>query len=695
MAWRHGVPAGWTEVVMDADYVAVPSGIARKASRNAELARVRRARYETTHTGRSRGGSGTPRVAQCDKEFIAWDGEGPRDTGYSLLGNSTGLELCYPSLRTVDCLELFIEAEHDYPDAIHFGFGFNYDVSNILTDLSWRHLSALRKYGRTIWRNWELQHIPHKWFRIKYGNTTITIFDVRSFFTGSLVRSLEDWNIGPFAKDALEDAESAMVRVFKGRRAEFLWSEIAEIAVYMRLELKYSVLLMEKLRRIFMDAGYLPSSWHGPGSLARMAMRRHKVYDAMVETPPEVQLAAQFAFAGGRFEEPLAGHVRGTVYSADQNSAYPYFATKLPDLSQGQWRRTRTYEPNKFGVYRIEYESKPDPYRLYPLFRRLQSGNVVWPYRTAGWYWSPEAELVSEDADASIIEGYVFDTATDHRPFDWITEYYRRRQLLKRAGNPAEFTFKTIINADYGQTAQRAGWDRKLKRAPKGHQLEFAGYITSGCRAESYRAAIACGDQVISIDTDGIYSMCPIPVTNTGSELGQWKLSEFDDGIFWQSGIYMLRKGDSWASGESKAKTRGIPSGSYTAEDLLKCYKEGEPLRLDKKVFVSYGLALGGQRDQLNTWRTEPHEYVFGGTGKRYHAPRSCTNSCFGDMHRLCMPSMLYGPYCDRESGRHYLPWLDTTESDLAETKHLIDDYTFYDQNHLDADDEWVRHYGA
>lgn len=674
------------------DWVMVETSVAERYRLQAEKARLRRARYEYTHPSRNRGGSGTPRTPMADKPFIIWDGEGPQDTGYSLLGNSEGMEICYPKLRTEDCLNLIIETEQLYPDAIHIGFGFNYDVSNILWELPWRHFAALHKFGSTIWKDWEIQHIPHKWFKVKHGQVVAKIFDVRSYFSGGLVSVLSEWAIGPWGNEAGYAAERHMVEQFKKRRAEFMFAEIGEIAKYMRLELKYTKLLMEQLRVVFGDAGYLPRSWHGPGALARMALARHHVYDAMAETPIDVRMAAQMAFAGGRFEPCLAGHIKGKVYVADLNSAYPYFATFLPNLNRGTWRRGRNYEPGKFAVYKIRYEGKPDAFGIYPLFRRMGNGNVVWPYRTEGWFWAPEAALVASDKSATFLEALVFDEDdVNDRPFAWLNEYYRRRKILKNAGNPAQWTFKLIINAVYGQLAQRAGWDRKHYSAPKSHQLEWAGFITSGCRARVYAAARKCGDKLVSIDTDGITSLAPIDVDSVGDSFGQWELDEYDDGIFWQSGIYMLKSGTKWI----KAKMRGIPKGSYTAEQLLDAMDKNEPLRLNKKVFITYGLALLGQRDKLNTWQTEPHEFTFGGTGKRFHWARTCRRTCHGGIHRLGMPQLLYGPYSDMESKRHYLPWLDGTERELADTKHLIEDMTLFDQNHLDDDEAWVREYAT
>jgi hypothetical protein len=657
------------------EFIMIPTMVAEKHRRKQERDRLWRAnqRYQYPQRDKRKAHHGLA-------PFVMWDGEGPRDAGYALFGNSEGYEICHPYLSTLECLELIMECEQEIPNAIHIGYGFNYDVSMILKDLPRRNLTALHHWTKTVWGDWELEHIPHKWFKVKHGQVSTKIYDIRSFFAGGYVDSLTQFGVGT-------SAEIARLTREKKRRESFLWSEIRDIREYWLLELRLGPVLAERLRTVFGDAGYAPRSWHGPGALARMALQRHKVYDAMADTPYDVGLAARYAFAGGRFELFKAGHAQGRVYNADINSAYPYYATQLPNLAKGKWRKGRVFEPGKFAIYNIRYCANPDDrscYRPYPLFRRMPDNQVVWPYRTEGWYWAPEAELVADDPDARFVNAYIFDELdTNDRPFAWLEEYYRKRKVLKNVGNPAEYTFKLIINSVYGQLAQRAGWDRKRRTPPRSHQLEWAGFITSACRASVYRVARTCGDKLISIDTDGVSSLAPFGDVQCGDRLGEWDLAEYDDGIFWQSGIYSLREGDEWI----KAKTRGIPKGSYTAEELLSCLASGEPLRLAKKIFVTYGLADAGRWEQRNTWQKEPHEYVMGGAGKRVHAPRACARDC-GDMHRLATLAPLYSQG-DPMSKRHYLPWLDPPDR----YKETMDDLTWFDANHLDTDDEWVREY--
>jgi len=647
----------------------MPTAHVEKARKERELRRLYNAKYRNA------------KVSSTDSpyknQFIAWDGEGPQDAGYALFGNSEGDEICHPFLSTRECLDLLFEAAAKYPGAIHIWFGGNYDVSMILKDIGIRAHRALKNTNRTVWGEYEIKHIPHKWFEVKWGNLKIKVFDIHSFFGTSYINALIDFKVGDI--DEMEVITSG-----KRNRSEFVWAEIDEIRAYFRTELRLMPELAEKLRTAFADAGYVPKSWYGPGAIARLALRRHNIKDAMAESPPKVKYAALRAFAGGRFEQFLGGFTDRKIYVADINSAYPYFATLLPNLARGTWRNTKRYEESKFGIYHIRYVGDPKDQRPHPLFRRMASGEVAWPHRVDGWYWAPEAELVKDDPRATFLEGYVFDEIdSGDRPFAWLADYYSRRIRLKRMGSPAQYTFKLIINSVYGQLAQRAGWNRKRGIAPTYHQLEWAGFITSGCRAEVYKVAVSCKEDLVSIDTDGVVSLRPFSGIEMGERLGQWGVSEYSAGIFWQSGIYSLKNDNDWSTN----KTRGVPANSYTYQTLVDCLEQGEPLRLTKHEFITYRHALLGEYTRLNTWENKPYEFAMGGSGKRSHNAKRCASTCTRSdgLHRILINPFKYDEmWSDVDSVPHYLPWIKH-KKETEQFKMMVDDQTIA----LEGEEDW------
>jgi hypothetical protein len=628
-------------------------------------------------------------LKMVERPFIFWDGEGPQDTGYSLFGNSAGYEVCKPHLTSRECLELITQTGRENPQAIHIAFGFNYDVSMMLRNLPHRTLRALAKRGKCIWKWWRIEHIPHKWFKVTFKtdteSITVKIYDIRTFFQGGYVSCLQQFNVGT-------DKELELLTSGKASRSEFMWADIQEIREYWLLELKLGPKLGDALRDSLYAASYLPRSWHGPGALARMALAREGVYKAMAVCPAHVRHASRMAYAGGRFDQYIIGEVNGDIYEADINSAYPYYATTLPNLARGKWRHGNKFEGGKFAVYHVRYTAKASPNGMYPLFRRLDNHMVRFPHRVEGWYWAPEAELIKDNPDAKILESLVFDEddPTD-RPFAFLAEYYRRRKVMDKTGDIAGYGYKILINAIYGQLAQRAGWDKKRKLAPRSHQLEWAGYITSACRAAVYKAAVKCGDKLISINTDSIMALCPLDdIVETGNGLGQWKTTQYTGGLFWQAGIYTLQENmgydPSLDYGWNKAKTRGIPRGQYTTDELRVCIRTRQSLKLKRKTFITYALANMGQWGKLNTWQVEDSDYKFGGAdGKRFHYFKRCGRGCKElpeNMHRTTINAFI--DPMDIESKPHYLPWLDGKDT----IKRDIDTY-MVDLNELDSEDEW------
>src|SRR5215469_5581676 len=238
---------------ISAEWLELPAHVVRRHREAVERSRITKARnLYRYHDNRTRHDGGPP-------PFVMWDGEGTRDAGYCLFGNSTGTEICHPYLTTDECLSFIIQTEIEFPRAIHIGFGFNYDVSMIIRNLPWRHLAQLHHWGKCVWKDYEIEHIPHKWFKIKRGQVSAKIYDIYSFFATNYVGALIDFGVA--TADELD-----MIRSGKRARAEFMWADIEEIKLYYRTELNLGPRLGNKLRTTFYDAGYSPKSWHGPGA---------------------------------------------------------------------------------------------------------------------------------------------------------------------------------------------------------------------------------------------------------------------------------------------------------------------------------------------------------------------------------------------------------------------------------------------
>ena len=621
-----------------------------------------------------------------NRRFIMWDGEETRDAGYCLFGNSVGFEICSPHISSEEMLDLIIRTGKAYPQAFHVAYVFYYDVNHILKDIGKLRIAILHKTGKVSWKGYRIEYIPHKIFTVSKADmdtgkvVKVRIDDVFSFFRKRFDEALKKFDIGD--SDEVE-------RITKGKdgRDDFWWEDIDEIRQYWRLELKYGVQLMDRLRKDINSAGIFIGQWHGPGALASHALREHEMGKFMKPTPDEMIDAVLHAYSAGWFERYTAGVHDGKVYTADINSAYVYAISLLPDLSSGTWEYVSKPESvlasrTRFGLFHIRLiGNAADYFRSchgvpLPLFLREKRGNISHPIAVDGWYWGPEAALVANHPKVQFLEAWIYHDDGTY-PFSWVADIYQERLVMQHNDNVAEKVLKWLLASLYGRLAQRVGWDEKTGKPPPWHQLEWAGFITSMCRSMIYRAAIdvAFRNGLVSIDTDGIISTVPFnesTLTNgVGEGLGEWKIEEFEGMIYIQNGIYWLKGSDGeWV----EPKLRGIPKSQVKDESLALAALESAfedvenagKITLTKKQFIGYGQALHSNWNDWLKWKVRPHVIDVNNSGKRRHVKALCRACKYGYKMTECLHDLALVPSKEIESCPHTVPWMNAEEKESA-----------------------------
>jgi hypothetical protein len=646
-----------------------------------------RGRNATGNMRRNR--SDYSRRDNLNRPFVGWDGEGysiytinskgecSHDHRYMLFGSSTGHYISGPSLGTEECLNLILYVERMDREVFHIGFAFEYDVNMILKDLEWRYLAILYDTGAVKWHGYLIKHVPHKIFSVSKNGTNATIYDVFGFFHVAYLAALSKHNIG--TADTI-----GIIKKGKANRSVFSYSELEMVIRYWSAEISLFPPLMDKVRESCYETGFYITQWHGPGALAAFALKKFGVARWKArKVPIGVQIARTFAYAGGRFQDWLAGYYMGPVYTADLNSAYAYACAQLPRLDTGKWAHHHNPDIKTsrdiahFALYHIRFDASEmekiarEKGIPFPLYHRDKKGYLTWPAKTKGWYWSPEAATVAGSKYAEFLEEWRYeDDGT--RPFEFLHDTFERRLDLQSRGNPIEKAYKWFLAAIYGYFARQVGWDKNRRQAPGSHQIEWAGFITSYCRALVYRVAVHVAKKggLISIDTDGVTSTIPFDErylpNGTGRGLGQWKLENYSGILHWQNGIYWLRKID--GSGWSEPKTRGIPR-RYVAFDRAynslwnaehSGFRQNPSINLVRNRFIGYRQALQHQYDSWRHWLSESVEIVFGGSGKGRHVPalcRQCIKIRLGEspdgLHQV-----IHMQPNDIDSQAHKLPWL-------------------------------------
>jgi hypothetical protein len=591
-----------------------PEAIARKAKRHEqrrkERGMSREARRKATPEKRlahNRKREAQRKVKERERQnarpFVGVDGEGAKDADgrsrYVLFRmGSRELQHNGDRLTTPDLLRFIVA--HPSADDILVGFFFEYDISNILRDVSSGRDPAkpdiasrlerilqvdlkaageknpYRFGGWTSLRfgaeNYGVQYIPRnfikvcrlqrcydaktkRWTHRAAPGSTRTIYDTQGFFQCSFVRALELWGIGK--------AHLATIAAMKADRATFV-GLTDEVRRYCRIECDLLAEMMEAFRTQCVATGMVPRSWNGAGKIASALLKQHDAITAArlaAITPPEVLDLAHAAYYGGRFETTRVGRLP-PVFEHDINSAYPSAMLDLPCLEHGTWIKQSasalarldhasdgpTGLVGELFVARCGFAHPPKAF-LCGLPFRSPKGRLSWPREGNGVYWSPEIRSAQRlGAKITYRDGWRYKRNCVCQPYRFVSDLYElRRQIGKSVrGIP----IKLGLNSIYGKKAQRIG------KPTYANPIE-AGLITALTRARINDAIALAGNprRVVMIATDGVYTVDgPIDDLPRGDGLGEWEVKKFPS-------LFIVRPGLYWPpdlAGNRKLKTRGL-----------------------------------------------------------------------------------------------------------------------------------------
>jgi hypothetical protein len=270
-------------------------------------------------------------------------------------------------------------------------------------------------------------------------------------------------------------------------------------------------------------------------------------------------------------------------------------------------------------MYRIEViaPSTKSITQPQPLWMRNKNGTVYFSEYAHGWYWTPEAHMATELGGTVTHESWIWHQECDHTPFAFVEPLYNKRAALKKAGDGAHVGLKLGLNSLYGKLAQQIGWDPGPPlRLPPYHSLEWAGFITSHCRSEVYRAALLAPDDIIAFETDAVFSRAPLPLP-LGERLGEWDATEYDNLTYLKSGMYYGSH-----NGREIEKSRGINKGTLTRAQVITALAAESAgntriLEAEQTRFIGLGAAMNTDMDKWRRWITSPRNISVALNGKR------------------------------------------------------------------------------
>jgi len=541
-----------------------------------------------------------------------------------MLANSVGGYLeNRDGIPTRDILEMFLACD---ADGIHVIYGGNYDVNMLLRDVARPFLETLYATGEVEWHGYIIRWRPSKSFHVTHGERSFLLYDILPFFQTSFVNACDE-----YLGTEWEGREHVIRE--KARRGSFQETDLRNVAEYNRLELVTLVRLANELRERLHKVEIRVSRWDGPGAIASAIYQKYETKSYRDAAPVEVARAARYAYAGGRFELIRKGHTTNPTYQYDIRSAYPSALRGVPCLVHGHWRHVgTTTRVVPFGVYRVQVtRPRTTLTQPHPLFMRNRDGTVYYTQESHGWYWTPEAELGLEMGGV-IHEGWEWVPECEHQPFHFIEPLYNKRAALKKAGDGAHVGLKLGLNSLYGKLAQQVGYDPGPPlRIPPFHCLEWAGYTTSHCRANVYRATLSAPHDVIAFETDAVFSRVPLDLP-LGTRLGEWDETVYSSLTYYKSGMYYATKTD----GTQVEKCRGINKGSIDRGMVIRALardKRGQPASLpaSQTRFITLGQALHQNFDVWRHWITGPRIMSIPLNGKRIDLLDSDDAHDFGD----------------------------------------------------------------
>jgi hypothetical protein len=590
-----------------------------------------------------------------------------RVQNYTLLQSSTGdyVEDYDKGLSTPSILFFLTEQARLNPTATFTIYGGNYDFTMWLRDLTFDALKAIRDYqkvdtlekrknkptllvadGDTTYA-YTIIVLPRKMIEIKrytlvdtkrgpnfqydkknrkIVDATFVCYDVIGFFQGSpFITAIGEYNL------ELAPSESAYLAQMKAARGTdwFDKTDHDNVRTYCKLEVDLLVKLMQKLAGYFLAMGLTLKRWDGAGAAASAALEKYEIPAHNSKLPDDVLAASLSAFSGGRIELVQYGHVESKtpgvacLYDDDVNSAYPTAMVGLPSFVEGAgvWSLDATIT-SEFALVHVKW-NLGEGYPFYPFFYRTEEGLICYPSCGENWVHLHEYNAYRKHEDyyrgyAEVVEVLNY-TESDStvRPFAFVAELAAQRLEWKKEFKESkgksggqQLAAKLTLNSFFGKTAQQIGGGYEeneqgemVLRVPKCHNMYWAGYITSHCRAKVYDHAMQHPESIVMFATDGVFTLQEHECT-LGVNLGEWERTPVATFTAVQSGVYYYRHWRNGELGPINQKTRGFrKAGKNVSEEELDEYMSEEKVMQGWKDYKKSGkMSVSGKAIKFITF---------------------------------------------------------------------------------------------
>jgi len=376
-------------------------------------------------------------------------------------------------------------------------YNINYDTEAILKWAPEEEIRELAKFGEitdyaNIIDQVKIKLIDRKMLILTRAKQATKFFDIANFYKGGLGKNAEKY-LGISKKDPNIDFENSTDEQILD------WLHTDEAIEYCI----HDAYLTEKLAQNFIDTcnrfGLFTANFCSPASIAT----HHFLSNCNVPTLNQcsqgrklpVKIAYE-AYKGGFIQTFKKGYFEN-VHLYDIKSAYPYWVSKLPDLSKGRlkfsmkkvpadaymgWMRVIVHTPLN-GAYNASY------FNPLATFIKKFNKNYYFGGKFRASITLLEYETLKNDFEIEIKEGYYW--VPDEIDLLYEKEVNRLYDLKEQNTDDKNLyqLLKTILTGYYGKLIQKIPAKESSEFEAKTGNLFnpfHASYITAGCRMQAY-----------------------------------------------------------------------------------------------------------------------------------------------------------------------------------------------------------------
>jgi hypothetical protein len=277
----------------------------------------------------------------------------------------------------------------------NFCYNLEYDLSALIKHLPYYVLEHLSFHEQYECAEYKIKWVPEKCYHIYIKNGSQwrmrTFYDIAQFYQHKSLRTASQL----YLNDSKKKFDAAHIDY---NRYKYDESYRKQLVAYCEHD---AYLCKELAQNIYNHVSTLikPKYFYSQASISQQYYLEGLKQNFFLPRIEVLQFAMN-CYQGGRFETFKRGKF-DSVMSYDINSAYPYHAVNVPDVSQGTWQHTNEFIECDVGIYKCK--AKIDKTIISPLKYLTHKGLLLYPHGVFEELYLNQNELVlAQELGASI-----------------------------------------------------------------------------------------------------------------------------------------------------------------------------------------------------------------------------------------------------------------------------------------------------